>query len=113
VYVSATSRESGIGRHLYERLITEVRDLGYASLFAGISLPNPASEALHERLGFRPIGVFPDVGFKHGGWHDVGWWSLPLHPEPPARPPDPREWAIDAETITTSRPRLTLPADEP
>lgn len=95
VYVSERSRGSGIGRQLYERLIAEVRDLGYASLFAGIALPNPASVTLHERLGFRSIGVFPDVGFKLGGWHDVGWWALPLHPEPPVRPPDPREWAID------------------
>lgn len=95
VYVSATSRGNGIGRHLYERLIAEVRDLGYVSLFAGIALPNPASVVLHERLGFRSIGVFPNVGFKRGGWHDVGWWVLPLHPVPPARPPDPREWVID------------------
>lgn len=95
VYVSETHRGNGIGLDLYERLIPAVRDLGYASLFAGIGLPNPASVALHERSGFRPIGVFSNVGFKHGGWHDVGWWALPLHPEPPARPPDPREWAID------------------
>ena len=95
MYVSATSRGNGIGLHLYERLIAEVRDLGYVSLFAGIALPNPASVVLHERLGFRSIGVFPNVGFKRGGWHDVGWWVLPLHPVPPARPPDPQEWVID------------------
>jgi L-amino acid N-acyltransferase YncA len=96
VYVAETHRRRGIGRRLYQRLITEVRDLGYASLFAGIALPNPASVDLHETLGFRPVGVFPNVGFKRGGWHGVGWWSLPLLPVPPSAPAEPREWRIES-----------------
>ncbi|MEO8422761.1 MAG: arsinothricin resistance N-acetyltransferase ArsN1 family B [Actinomycetota bacterium] len=92
VYVAETHRGQGVGRRLYERLITEVIDLGYASLFAGIALPNPASVALHEGLGFRPIGVFPNVGFKFGAWHDVGWWALALLTGSPDEPAEPREW---------------------
>jgi len=95
VYVAETHRGRGIGRRLYERLATEVRDLGYVSMFSGVALPNAASVALHERLGFRPIGVFPDVGYKLGAWHDVGWWVLPLRPRPPAEPPEPRAWASE------------------
>ena len=61
---------------------------------AGITLPNPASVALHEACGFEPIGVYRRVGFKAGGWRDVGWWQLdlaggreaaPAEPGPPAR----------------------------
>ena len=60
------------------------------SAFAGITLPNAASIALHESCGFAPVGVYPAVGFKLGSWHDVGWWGrrladLPAHPEAPNR----------------------------
>jgi hypothetical protein len=37
------------------------------------------------------VGVYPAVGWKHGAWHDVGWWRLPLQelvatPAPPLSP---------------------------
>jgi phosphinothricin acetyltransferase len=41
-------------------------------------LPNPASVRLHEALGFAPVGIFREVGFKLGRWIDVGYWQLPL-----------------------------------
>lgn len=91
VYLDPRFRAQGVGRLLYERLIDELVELGYVSLFAGITLPNEASVALHEALGFRPVGVFRDVGYKHGRWHDVGWWQRPLAGIPP-RPEKPREW---------------------
>ena len=59
---------------------------------AGIVLPNPASVALHEALGFRPIGVDRDIGFKHGSWHDVGRWQRALRPAP-AEPAEPLDWS--------------------
>jgi phosphinothricin acetyltransferase len=92
VYVADGHRGRGVGRLLYERLIHEVHVLGYLSLFAGIALPNGASVRLHEALGFRPIGVFPNVGFKQGAWHDVGWWVLSSRREPPVDPDEPRGW---------------------
>ena len=49
---------------------------------AGISLPNEASVRFHEHVGFQPVGIYRHVGFKHGQWHDVGWWSLDLAPLP-------------------------------
>ena len=88
VYLDHELCAGGIGTRLYRRLLSDVQQLGYVSAFAGIALPNPASVALHERLGFSPVGVFGRVGFKHGTWHDVGWWQLPLGdaPEHPAEP---------------------------
>jgi hypothetical protein len=43
---------------------------------------------LHESMGFTPVGVHRAVGWKHGAWHDVGWWQRPLidGDEPPTRP---------------------------
>ena len=81
----------GLGTALYQQLLAEVRDLGYVSTYAGIALPNPASVRLHERVGFMPVGVFRSVGYKHGRWHDVGWWQLRLT-DPPTDPADPHPW---------------------
>jgi phosphinothricin acetyltransferase len=61
---------------------------GFRNLYAGITLPNEASVGLHEALGFRPVGVYGNVGYKLGRWHDVGWWALDLQAhDGPAGPP--------------------------
>jgi L-amino acid N-acyltransferase YncA len=91
VYLDPRYRSRGLGRLLYEQLITEVSNLGYISLFAGIALPNVASVGLHEAMGFRPVGVFRNVGYKLEAWRDVGWWQLPLCAGPPS-PDDPLPW---------------------
>ncbi len=75
IYVAEHERRSGIGRALYDDLLSKLADQGYHAAFAGIGLPNPASIALHEALGFEPVGVYREVGFKFGRWHDVGWWQ--------------------------------------
>ena len=69
---------------LLDRLVAD----GYVMAFAAIAQPNPASDRLHESLGFRPAGVFRRVGFKHGAWRDVAWWSKRLRPLP-EDPPEP------------------------
>lgn len=73
----------------YPWLVREVGDqiAGYA--YAGIALPNPASVALHESLGFEQVGVYESVGYKHGAWHDVSRWQLRLR-ERPENPQTPR-----------------------
>lgn len=96
VYLHPEHQRRGVGRALYGRLIPEVRSLGYVSLFAGIALPNPGSVGLHEAMGFRPLGVYRRVGFKHGAWHDVGWWQL-VPDRVPAAPAEPRRWTPAVE----------------
>jgi L-amino acid N-acyltransferase YncA len=77
-YVRLDQRRRGVGRALYTSLFGLLRLQGYYAAHAGITLPNAASVALHETMGFRLIGVYPAVGFKLGSWHDVGWWQLTL-----------------------------------
>jgi phosphinothricin acetyltransferase len=102
VYLHAAARGRGIGRALYERLVPELRDLGYVCAFAGIALPNPGSVRLHEAMGFTPVGVYRDVGFKLGRWRDVGWWQLRLC-DPPAEPGEPLEWEPGASAAREPR----------
>jgi L-amino acid N-acyltransferase YncA len=78
VYLAHAAKRKGIGTLLYSALIGICKDLGYHRAFAGITLPNDASVGLHEKVGFRPVGVYRRVGFKLGKWHDVGWWALDL-----------------------------------
>lgn len=84
-YVREDSRGQGVGRRLYEDLFRRLVEQGYYQAFAGIALPNEASIALHEALGFQPLGVYRKVGFKKGAWRDVGWWQKEL--QPPGREP--------------------------
>jgi L-amino acid N-acyltransferase YncA len=86
-YVRADARGKGYGKRLYAALIEQLVGLGYFRAFAGIALPNVASVALHEAVGFRALGVYERVGFKHGAWHDVGWWQRSLREGEPTQAP--------------------------
>ena len=94
VYVKPGEGGRGIGRFLYSALLPQLRDLGYHQAYAGIALPNPASVGLHEAMGFVSIGVYKNVGYKQGVWHDVGWWQLSLTAtgESAGAPREPKPW---------------------
>jgi phosphinothricin acetyltransferase len=78
VYVRRAARREGVGRALYRSLLALLRLQGFCVAHACITVPNPASIGLHEAIGFRPVGLFPRVGWKHDAWHDVGYWQLEL-----------------------------------
>lgn len=88
IYLREDAVGRGVGRALYEALLPILRRQDYVNAYAGIALPNPASVALHERLGFTLIGIYDGTGYKHGQWRDVGWWQLLLQPRA-EQPPDP------------------------
>jgi L-amino acid N-acyltransferase YncA len=80
VYVAEHARRRGVGRRLYCGLFALLERQGYRRAFAGIALPNEASVALHESVGFTSAGVWHAAGFKFGRWHDVGFWERALGP---------------------------------
>jgi L-amino acid N-acyltransferase YncA len=89
VYIGEGYRRRGAGRALYTALFDLLRLQGYYKACAGVTLPNPASVALHQSMGFLPVGVYRGIGYKKGGWHDVAWYELALQPER-LDPPAPR-----------------------
>lgn len=86
VYMDATHRRRGVAHGMYVSLFAILAAQGFVNAYAGIALPNAASVALHERVGFTPIGVYRNVGYKLGAWHDVGWWERALRPHDAAPP---------------------------
>src|SRR6185369_9544579 len=98
VYGHSAHLRRGIGRTLYTALLDVLRLQGFRAAVGVIALPNPASVALHEQLGFRREGLLPAAGFKHGRWHDIGWWRLELQElsEPP-QPPRPFAAVVGTE----------------
>ncbi len=74
VYIHRDHFGKGIGSKLMIKLIDESTKKGIHKLIAGIALPNAASIALHEKMGFEKCGLFKEVGFKFGKWIDVGYW---------------------------------------
>ncbi len=90
VYVHPEAQRRGVGRALYAALHALLAAQGFVNAYAGIALPNPSSVALHEALGYVPVGVYRGVGFKACAWRDVGWWHrlLTAPPSDPA-PPTP------------------------
>ena len=76
IYLDPDNTGRGIGHALYAALIALMEaDPGVHRAYAGIALPNDGSIRLHERLGFKNIGTFHEVGWKFGKYWDVCWFE--------------------------------------
>jgi phosphinothricin acetyltransferase len=75
VYVEKDHCGRGIGTALTAKLIDELRESGVHVLVAGITLPNEKSQKLHEKMGFRQVARFEEIGKKFNRWLDVGYWE--------------------------------------
>jgi L-amino acid N-acyltransferase YncA len=82
VYLAEVARGRGLGRALYGELIDRMRADAVHTAVAVIALPNPASVALHEAVGFRHVGTLGEVGHKFGRWIDTAWFQLDLAGRP-------------------------------
>lgn len=78
VYVAPSAHGQGVGTALYTDLLERLLADGIHVALAAVALPNPASQALHRRLGFEPVGVMREVGRKLDRWVDVEWWQRAL-----------------------------------
>ena len=73
IYVDPNELGQGIGSQLYTALFEQLKETDTHRAYGGITLPNEASIALHKKFGFEEIGVYSEVGYKFGQFHDVCW----------------------------------------
>jgi len=78
VYLKPAAQGRGLGYALYQQLFATLKAAGYHAALGGIVQPNPGSVALHEKCGMTQVALLPDIGFKFGQWHSVGYWQLLL-----------------------------------
>ena len=78
IYCAQEAVGKGIGTHLYAALFEALSHEDINRFVAGYTLPNPASAALHQRFGFKPVGIYSEVGRKFGRYWDVAWTERPL-----------------------------------
>ena len=78
IYLERGYEGRRIGTSLYAALLPLLRERGIHVAIGGVALPNDASIALHEKLGFERVATFRQVGFKHDRWVDVAYWQLVL-----------------------------------
>ena len=88
VYVDSAHLRRGVGTALMQRLIEECGRRGCRQMIALIgAADNHASIRLHEKLGFRAVGVLSDVGFKF-----ARWVSVPVMQRPLGKPSGPQQF---------------------
>mgnify|MGYP000415732617 CR=1 FL=1 len=111
IYVDPDAHRGGIGTLLYDRLLDTLREQGYCGAYAALGMPNPESEAFHERYDFERIGTFPAAGFKLGEWHDVVWYHRRLR-EPDGEPGEPRPVSAVDSAFEADDVAEAVPADD-
>lgn len=79
VYLSHTIQSKGWGTKLYDVLFSSLREKSIHVVIGGITLPNSASVAIHEKFGMEKVAHFKQVGYKFGKWLDVGYWQVQLN----------------------------------
>ena len=84
IYMDPHCAGQGIGTALYRALFRALNRQGLHRAYAGITLPNPASVALHRHLGFDSVGTYREVGYKMGRFWDVEWFEKALDETDPA-----------------------------
>lgn len=78
IYLAQENTGHGVGTILYKELLERLKRMEVHVVLGGITLPNPVSMQLHEKLGFTKVAHFNEAGYKFGRWLDVGFWQLIL-----------------------------------
>ncbi len=81
VYLAPAARGKGIGKQLYQALLSLLTAQGYHCAVGRVALPNDSSERLHQALGFAAVGVHEKIGFKRGQWIDLKLYQKQLQPK--------------------------------
>jgi L-amino acid N-acyltransferase YncA len=80
IYVKNGCTQKGAGRSLYEKLLPALKKQGFVKAVAVLGCPNESSEIFHKKMGFSLASTLPDIGFKHGSWHDIKYYVFELKP---------------------------------
>ena len=78
IYCDQQAVGKRLGSRLYAALFEAIPGEDIHRIVAGYTLPNDASAALHARCGFKPVGIYTEVGRKFGRYWDVQWTERPL-----------------------------------
>jgi phosphinothricin acetyltransferase len=114
-YVAAEHHRAGIARALYVSLFAALAVQGFYNAYAGVALPNEASIAFHEAMGFTLVGTYRKVGYKLGLWRDVSWFERMIMPHianpwPPRPLPDLRDDEAFIAALSAGESLLRLPS---
>ena len=112
-YVRDDVRRAGVAHGLYTSLFAVLALQGFQNAYAGITLPNAASVGFHEALEFTRVGVYRNIGYKLGAWHDVLWLERAIgsHPVDPALPtplPAVRDSSTFSNALAAGLPLLRV-----
>ncbi len=78
VYVAQDMHGQGVGRQLYGALFGAIAGEDLHRAYAGITVPNPASFAIHQSFGFSQVAYFTEQGRKFERYWDVAWFEKEL-----------------------------------
>jgi phosphinothricin acetyltransferase len=78
IYLAKDNLRNGHGSQLYQALFSQLRAQGIHTIIGCIAIPNPASIALHKKLGFKKAAYFTEVGYKFNRWLDIEYWQMIL-----------------------------------
>jgi len=78
IYLAPNVCRTGVGTRLYQELDRQLKEREMHVAIGGVALPNDASVRLHEKLGYRKVAEFDEVGFKFNKWINVGYWEMKL-----------------------------------
>lgn len=86
IYLDREARGQGLSRRLYDKLFPLLRMQNVRNVYGAITASNETSLRVHDRLGFRRVAVFPEIGYKNGRWIGVVWCELNLAPHDDPQP---------------------------
>ncbi|MGL5317857.1 MAG: GNAT family N-acetyltransferase [Bacteroidales bacterium] len=78
IYLNPEEQHKGIGSKLMQALIEELKKRKFVTAVSVVTQPNEASEYLHEKFGFTPVGTLPSVGYKFDQYLNVSFYYLDL-----------------------------------
>lgn len=80
IYIDPNHQRKGIATKLYQRMLDECQHRGFHNAVGGITMPNDKSVSMHDKFGFRHVGIFTNSGWKQGKWYDVLFVEKNLNP---------------------------------